>query len=254
MIPQETVKIFDRDGVCVIKGVLDSPLITILRHELELAIGEQSVKFPHVFDAGMVHNCMFYGEHLAKILNHPVLNDCVKMFLTNTAILYAYQSSSLFPKKGNYGSRIHVDCPRFIPGYISNIGVILPLDDFSNDNGATFYLKGSHKSKELPSESYFYKYASRVTCQAGDMIVFNARLVHAAGVNNTLQTRHALTLNFCRSYMRQRFDYPKMIDDNCLAMLNDDGRRMIGMNVRVPSSLDEFYLPEAQRLYQPNQG
>ena len=33
-----------------------------------------------------------------------------------------------------------------------------------------------------------------------------------------------------------------------------DGRRLLGMNVRMPTTLDEFYLPPDQRLYLPAQG
>ncbi|MCI0562573.1 MAG: phytanoyl-CoA dioxygenase family protein, partial [Nitrososphaera sp.] len=93
----------------------------------------------------------------------------------------------------------------------------------------------------------------RAICSSGDMILFNARLVHAAGVNKTSRTRHSLTLNFCRSYMRQRFDFPRLVPPSIVDNLGLDGRRLIGMNVRVPTSLEEFYLPEEQRLYKPNQ-
>ena len=47
---------------------------------------------------------------------------------------------------------------------------------------------------------------------------------------------------------------PKLISEELLSMLNENGRRFIGMNVRMPKSLEEFYLPEDQRLYKPNQG
>ena len=54
--------------------------------------------------------------------------------------------------------------------------------------------------------------------------------------------------------MRQRFDYPRMMTPEALAELGDVGRRFLGYNVRMPTSFDEFYLPEDQRLYRSNQG
>jgi ectoine hydroxylase-related dioxygenase (phytanoyl-CoA dioxygenase family) len=100
----------------------------------------------------------------------------------------------------------------------------------------------------------FFANAARACCAAGDMIIFNARTVHAAGINTTQRTRHSLTINFCRSYMRQRFDFPRLVPREVIDGLGEKGRRLIGMNVRMPTSLDEFYLPIEQRLYKPNQG
>ncbi len=248
------LKELEENGVTIVSSVLSPQLVNSLRGELEAAIAEDQIKYPNVFDKGMVHNCMVCGKYMAMLLDHPVLNAYLDEAFSDTCIIYAYQSSSLPPGKNNYGSRVHVDCPRFIPGYTTNMGVIFPLDDFTEENGATYYLKGSHKYPELPEESVFYKNAYRACCNAGDMILFNGRLVHAAGINATNKIRHALTINFCRSYMRQRFDFPRLVPQSIIDTLGENGRRLIGMNVRVPTRLEEFYLPENERLYKPNQG
>jgi ectoine hydroxylase-related dioxygenase (phytanoyl-CoA dioxygenase family) len=248
------VDLFDRDGVAVVPRVLSAMEVHALRTELESAIGEDALRYPDVFDKGMVHNCMVRGARMAELLDNTIMNAYLKRVFSNTCIVYAYQSSSLAPGEGNYGSRAHVDSPRFIPGYATNIGIIFPLDDFTEENGATLYLKGSHDSAELPDDATFFSNACRACCSAGDMILFNARTVHAAGVNRTARPRHALTINFCRSYMRQRFDFPRLVPQAAIDRLGADGRRLIGMNVRMPTSLEEFYLPEDERLYKPNQG
>ena len=86
------------------------------------------------------------------------------------------------------------------------------------------------------------------------MIVFNARVVHSTGFNHTDQWRHALTMNACRSYMKQRMDWVRFIPDEISNQLNQSARRIIGFDTRLPTSLEEFFLPEEQRLYKPNQG
>lgn len=244
---------FDRQGVVVIPQLLDKTWLSALQQELEAAIAEDAQQRPDVFDAGMVHNCMARGKQMRAVLDHPLLNHYIKALFSPHCIIYAYQSSSLTPGQGNYGSRVHVDCPRWIDNYTTNVGVILPLNDFTLQNGATYYLPGSHRLAELPSEQSFYQQAKRLQCRAGDMVIFNARLVHAAGVNQHTATRHALTMNLCRPYMRQRFDFPRLLTQQQIDSLGEDGRRLIGMNVRMPVSLDEFYLPPEQRLYKPGQ-
>lgn len=244
----------DRDGVTVVPNVLEVGEVELLRAELEAAITEDARLYPDVFDRGMVHNCMVRGPRMARLLDHPVMSAYLDVSFSDTCIVYAYQSSSLPPGQGNYGSRIHVDSPRFIPGYATNMGVIFPLDDFTLANGATYVLRGSHKEASLPAEAHFFAHAGRAVCAAGDMILFSGRLAHAAGANTTDQTRHSLTINVCRSYMRQRFDFPRLVPSVVMEGLGEKGRRLIGMNVRIPTSLQEFYLPSEQRLYKPNQG
>ncbi len=254
MVDQKYLETLEKDGLVVIPNVLDLQLIEILLDELSNAIAEDAVLYPDVFDKGMVHNCLVRGPEMAALLDNPVFNAYLSQAFSETCIIYAYQSSSLQPNQGNYGSRVHVDCPRFIPGYYTNMGVMFPLNDFTLENGATYYLPGSHKFEHLPNDEEFFGNAKRAVCKAGDMVILNARLVHAAGINSTHNVRHALTLNFCRSYMRQRFDLPRLVPQEIIKKLGENGRRLVGMNVRVPTKLDEFYLPEDQRLYKANQG
>lgn len=254
VVDQVLIDILERDGLAIVPSVLKIEEVRILREELEVAIAEDAEHYPDVFDKGMVHNCMVRGRHMARLLDNPVMNAYLNKAFSNTCIVYAYQSSSLSPGQENYGSRIHVDSPRFIPGYATNMGVIFPLDNFTLENGATVYLKGSHRQPELPVDSTFFANGSRGCCSAGDMILFNGRLAHAAGVNTTTRARHSLTINVCRSYMRQRFDFPRLIPPAMINSLGEDGKRLIGMNVRMPTNLEEFYLPPDKRLYKPNQG
>lgn len=253
-IIQRHINDLETNGIAIVPSILSRDEVFRLRQELIAAIDEDAVAYPGVFDQRMVHNCMVRGKNMATLLDHPVMNSYLKAAFSETCIIHAYQSSSLLPGQTNFGSRIHVDSPRFIPGYTTNMGIIFPLDDFTLENGATYYLAGSHKVEKLPDEAGFYANAKRACCSAGDMIIFNARLVHAAGDNRTDQARHSLTINLCRSFMRQRFDFPRLVPNEIIASLGDDGRRLIGMNVRMPTSLEEFYLPPEQRLYKPDQG
>jgi ectoine hydroxylase-related dioxygenase (phytanoyl-CoA dioxygenase family) len=244
----------ENDGFTIIPNVLQQDVVLTLRAELQHAMEEDLKLYPDVFDKGMVHNCMIRGKTLASLLDNKIINYFFRKMVSKTCILYAYQSSSLPPQGTNYSSRIHVDCPRFIPNYTTNVGALVALDDFTLDNGATYFLPGSHKSSEVPSEDYFMKYAVSALCKAGSLMIFNSRTWHRGGTNNTSSFRHGLTLGACHSYMRQRFDFPRLMTQEQISFLGEDGKRLIGMNVRMPTSLDEFYLPEEKRLYKSNQG
>lgn len=168
--------------------------------------------------------------------------------------MYAFTSSSCPPEGTNYGGRVHVDCPRWIENYNTNIGVIWALDDFTIENGGTRVLPASHHSEFIPTKEYFDKNAIQVECKKGSLIIFNARVVHSTGFNKTKNWRHALTMNACRSYMKQRMDWVRFIPENISDQLNQTARRIIGFDTRLPTNLEEFFVREEQRFYKPNQG
>jgi ectoine hydroxylase-related dioxygenase (phytanoyl-CoA dioxygenase family) len=205
-------------------------------------------------DDFMVHNPMVSDHRFLHLLENRSIVDALDEFLGDTSILYAYTSSSMPANGTNYSRRIHVDSPRVIPGYMTNLGVIVALDDFTEDNGATYYLPGSFERTDVPTEAEFFDNAKRVFPKRGDLVVFNARTFHSGGQNTTDAARHAVTLNACRSFMRQRFDYPRLVDQTLINELTPTLRRILGFNVRVPASMEEYYLPEEQRLYKANQG
>lgn len=243
-------------GFAVVPSIVSPHHAEVMKADLQEAIDEDLKAWEgrEYQGAHMVMNLMFRGAPFLQFLDNDRLHDVLTPLVSDTCIVYAYTSSSMPPSGTNYSNRIHVDCPRHIPGYISNVGVCLALDDFTDDNGATYFLPKSFELGSAPSREEFFAGAKRVYPRAGDAIVFNARTFHSGGFNSTSTYRHAVTINVCRSYMRQQFDFPRMFPPAAASSLSDRQRRFLGYNVRVPISLEEYYLPEADRPYKSNQG
>jgi ectoine hydroxylase-related dioxygenase (phytanoyl-CoA dioxygenase family) len=243
-------------GFAIVPKMLEAETVAVMKHELLRAIEEdlaawEGDDYP---DAWMVHNLMVRHPVFARFLENPILHAYLSPLLDETCILYAYTSSSLPPSGANFSHRVHVDSPRLIPGYWTNVGVMVALDDYTSENGATRFLPYSFERVDPPALDEFLEASEQTTPRAGDAVVFNARTWHMGGMNRTSTARHAITLNVCRSYMRQRFDYPRLVGDETLGHIGETGRRFLGFNVRMPTSLDEYYLPEAERLYKAGQG
>jgi ectoine hydroxylase-related dioxygenase (phytanoyl-CoA dioxygenase family) len=231
-------------GYAIIPDALPPARVTTLRSELQAAVDEDLVSFdleekrtgkPHP-DRWMVHNAMLRGPELARMLEHDLMHAYFTEFLGETCILYAYQTSSMPPHGTNYSNRIHIDCPRLIPSYPTNMGAFFALDDMTEENGATYFLPGSQTSLLAPTEAEFMAKAERALCSAGSLVMINPRVWHRGGNNLTGKARHALTVGACRSYMRSRFDFPRLIaitGSDVLDRVGAVGRRFLGYNVRV---------------------
>jgi ectoine hydroxylase-related dioxygenase (phytanoyl-CoA dioxygenase family) len=245
------------DGAVVVPGVLIREEALAMRSLLQQAIDEDIARWtgaPGYIDQWMVHNLMTRGTPFLELLQNPVLHAYFSALLGDTCVLYAYTSSSMPPRGANFSRRIHVDCPRVIPNYITNVGVTLALDDFTLENGATEVLLNSQWMTTPPSDAYFDANCVRMCPEAGEAIIFNARTWHRGGANHTDKARHAITMNVCRAFMRQRFDFPRLVPPELVEKLNDVGKRFLGLNVRVPASLEDYYVPEERRLYKAGQG
>lgn len=243
-------------GFAVVPGLLDEETIAVMKEELQRAIDKDLAawngrEYP---DRWMVHNLMVRHPVFAKFLENRFLHAYLGPLLGDTCILYAYTSSSMPPSGANYSHRVHVDSPRVILGYWTNVGVMVALDDYTAENGATRFLPYSFEDENPPVMEDFLDRSEQTFPNAGEAVIFNARTWHMGGMNRSSSPRHALTLNVCRSYMRQRFDYPRLVGPETLDHVGETGRRFLGFNVRMPASLDDYYLPEEDRLYKAGQG
>ena len=239
------------DGCLVVRDVLSPAFVDRARRELMTAIERDSRKYGDraTRDYAMVMLCALHGGPFVELFDNERLMNPFNAVLGEECIVYAYTSSSMPPNGRNYSVRVHTDCPRIIPGYVTNMGATILLDDFTEENGATWYLPRSQWQAEMPSEEEFYRQAKRLIAPAGSVLFFNARIWHAGGDNRTERWRHALTINMCRPYMKQRIDIPRAMKDMDLSGVSDSARQKLGFFSQPPSSLDEYYLPAEQRSF-----
>jgi len=249
---EEFVERVSTDGYCVVENVLSDREIKVLRSALEDAI-EQEVAYHggrrDYADYGMVMLCSLYGGPFIELFDNPAIIDPLEWVLGEGCIVYAYTSSSMPPRDSNFSRRIHVDCPRIIPGYETNMGVMVLLDDFTEDNGAAWMLRGSHRRLDPPSEDEFYAKAERLCAPAGSANFLHPRLWHAGGVNRTDRWRHAVTVNMCRPWMKQRIDVPRAMSHMDMSRYSERAKQKLGFLSQVPASYDEYYLPPEQRKF-----
>jgi len=241
----------ERDGFAIIPSLLDVDFVKRCRVQLEDALAAEvryhgGADYP---DRDMVLLCSLYGGAFLDLFDNTRLISPFEAVLGPGCTVYAYTSSSMRPQGSNYSRRVHVDCPRLIPGYVTNVGATILLDDFTEDNGATFFLPGSHTRSVAPSEAEFYRGARRLIAPAGTVFFFNARLFHAGGVNSTPNWRHALTINMCRPFMKQRIDIPRAMAGMDLTKVSENVLQKLGFRAQVPASYAEYYAPLDQRPY-----
>jgi ectoine hydroxylase-related dioxygenase (phytanoyl-CoA dioxygenase family) len=238
-------------GYAIVEGMICPEFCDKMVPELELAIAKEAAFHGNTSykDYGALLACPMYGGSFLELVDNSKLMEPFNWILGDTCIIYVYTSSSIPPGQKNYTGRIHVDRPHFIPGYIESLGCLILLSDFTEENGATYVLPGSHKMAEPPEESYFFNHASRIIAPKGSVFYFNLRLWHSGGFNATNNWRHCVGMGMVRPYLKQRIDLPKALEKMDLSAVSDFALQKLGFFAQPPSSLQQYYTPKQGQGY-----
>lgn len=204
---------------------------------------------------GTAHHSVGQYEALDAFLDRGWLEDRVSHYFGGAAhILHAFNPAGVGPSATSYLHRIHRDVRTFGGDFRFMLNVLVMVDPFTTENGATHVLSGSHHSPDPPPDEVFWAESERLVGPAGSIVLFDSNLWHAAGSNRTDRTRTALTLSYSRAFVKQQMDYPRFLGADYGTAASPRLRQLLGYNARVPASYDEFYQPAARRLYRADQG
>ena len=194
----------------------------------------------------------WYLDVLTKICNSEIFNF-IKKYFNGNFILNSYGGLKNLPLKPSYVVKIHRDIRFFSGEFPLMLNMLIMLDDFNRENGATYLLAKSHLIEEKPTDEYFYTNAVRAIGKKGDILFFNSNLWHAAGINTSDKERKAITITFTKPFMKQQLDYSRVVGYEKVEKLSVELQQLIGFYSRIPSSLEEWYQKPEHRFYRPAQ-
>ena len=245
-------------GWCLFAEMIDSAFIEELSHALDEAHSVcRAIQIRNGLPPntdGTVHHLVAFKGVFLDLLGRGFLTDELLDYFGGQFILNSFGGVINRKAAPSYVCNIHRDTRSFTGDLPLMANVLVMLDDFTLDNGATYLLAGSHRQPDKPSEIDFFAGADRATAPKGSFLLFNSNLWHAAGLNHTDSPRRCLTLTFTKPYIKQQLDYPRLVGHSQINELTTDLRQILGYNARVPASLEEWYQPADQRYYRADQG
>lgn len=253
--------ILARRGWLILPQPIDASFVARLNEDLERAYDAQrAIQIRNSVGEGTdgtVHHLPCMEGAFLDLLERTDCGEALKAltrFFGGPYVLNTFGGVLNLPQEIAYVGKVHRDLRTFSGSLDLMAQLLIMLDDFTDENGATYFLDGSHLLKDRPSDEEFFPQASRAVGAAGSIVLFNSNLWHAAGVNRTGRMRRALTLAFTRPYLKPQFDYPRALGYDRGDRFSPALRQLLGYNARIPASLDEWYQPPARRMYRPDQG
>ncbi|WP_082508388.1 phytanoyl-CoA dioxygenase family protein [Burkholderia sp. Leaf177] len=254
---------FDREmdakGWVIFPGAIEPGLVDRLRHDclkwIDICTQYQVASGINAQGDGTAHHSVGAEDSIDEFIGLHVFHAWLQhYFESKPYILHACNPVGGFPRVQNYVHRVHRDVATFIPDYRLRINMLVMLDDFTLENGATRVLSGSHRQPVQPGDDEFNARSEPLTGRAGSVVLFNSYLWHKGTLNTTSRNRVALTLSYGPAFVKPQMDYARLIGEDRGAALSPLTRQVLGFNSRVPVSLAEWYRPRPDRLYLPDQG
>ena len=198
----------DEVGYTVIEHAIEPDLIDalnddLLRLEHELGI----VPADNLFEGTRttrIYNLLAHGAHFERIPVHPAVLPVAEAVLDNGLLVSSLSSIAIGP--GETPQPIHADdqvipLPKPHPPTVCN--TMWALTDFTEANGATRVIPGSHRAAGSPDLAKEYD-SVPAEMPRGSVLVWHGSLWHGGGANTTAERRVGIAMNYCAGYIRQQ--------------------------------------------------
>ncbi len=251
--PHAALEALAADGAVVFPNVLTPAVVNDLRDGLEAAVAESATVMERkglaTSDAGIAHHVLPAHAAFPAFVEALPAGDIVSDFLGGSFILNSF--GGLLNRSatgGAYLHRWHRDLREFAPtdDIRLMLNMLVTLDPFTEANGGTLLDIGSHRVEDRNEAE---RKTALLTAPTGSVLLFDSRLLHAAGANRSDQQRRALTLTFTPPYFKPQIDHVKQLGTDRVAAANEVLKRPLGWYARVPESLDDWYNPPEHRFY-----
>src|ERR1041384_1101363 len=142
----------EQRGWFLFEQVVDPALIDQLIVDLELAYEiRRPIQVKNGVDAnteGTAHHLLADGKSFVEFLKRAYLDEYLRSYFGGNYILNAFGGNLNAKKNFTYASNVHRDVRTFTREIKFLMNIIVMLDDFTLDNGATYLLAGSHLKKD----------------------------------------------------------------------------------------------------------
>jgi ectoine hydroxylase-related dioxygenase (phytanoyl-CoA dioxygenase family) len=182
-----------QDGCTVLRGAIPMPWLYGLRDAFDAGV-KPSDHWPVPRGWGWRHSLLDLDENVRSVCRLPALLAVVGELMGQRFFLAQVEGRELLAGGGQQA--LHRDMSAQRPG--DTVIAIAFFDDYGADNGATRWIAGTHRPDQSSSvaNNSDESMAVQLSGQAGDILVFDADLLHAASLNPTGARRRSMLINY----------------------------------------------------------
>jgi hypothetical protein len=186
------------------------------------------------FYSERVYKLISRSPVFADLLEHPVALGALDRIMTPGYLISAFLSILVHP--GETPQDLHFDDgfvqhPRPRPSNM--VSIIWAIDEFTETNGATELVPGSHRWSEGQSQPDDAAVTMAVM-PAGSALIMDGLLIHRGGANTSSTDRLAITPQYCEPWARQQENHILATPPELTATLSTRVRELMGYSIHPP--------------------
>jgi ectoine hydroxylase-related dioxygenase (phytanoyl-CoA dioxygenase family) len=201
-------KRIDEDGFTILEGVLERELVDALADDLvrlerfygvlpaqNSFEGEQTVRIYNLLAFGKLYEAIPVHENVLPLVERVLDAGCLISSLSSIGI-----------ETGETAQPIHADdqlIPLSKPHVPTVCNTMWALTEFTEENGATRVVPGSHRWDHNPEYGHSYDSVPAEMAK-GSVLVWHGSLWHGGGANRTDRRRVGIAMNYCAGWIRQQ--------------------------------------------------
>ena len=202
------IRLVAEQGYTIVENAIEPDLVDALdedlrRLEVELGI----VPADNLFEGSRtvrIYNLLVHGPLYEQIPLYPPILPICEGVLDPGLLVSSLSSIAIGPQETP--QPIHADdqiipLPKPHPPTVCN--TMWALTDFTEANGATRIIPGSHLAGESPDLVSRYD-SIPAEMERGSVLVWHGSLWHGGGANTTDTRRVGIAMNYCAGYIRQQ--------------------------------------------------
>ena len=222
-------------GYTIVPDVLDPDEIELLRIDLERLEDQLRVEPANNDFEGTstwrVYNLLAHGPRFEAIPVHPSVLPIVEGVLDRGCLVSSLSSIAIGP--GETPQPIHADdqlipLPKPHPATVCN--TMWALTDFTEANGATRLVAGSHLADTSPDYGRHYD-STPAEMQRGSVLLWHGSLWHGGGANTTDVRRVGIAMNYCAGWVRQQENQQLGLPRETVARFDPRLQELVGYGV-----------------------
>jgi ectoine hydroxylase-related dioxygenase (phytanoyl-CoA dioxygenase family) len=245
---------YDRDGYLVFENVLSEDMLGQIKTALAPYL-DSPLKGRNDFEGtktNRVYAMLAKDPVFAELAIHPLALAFAEADLGETMRLSACLAIQLHREETVqpwHFDDAHMQAPR--PRAAWGMSAFWAIDDTTEDNGATQFLRGSHlwgddKSPLSLSKKIFEKHDKDYSAQdsafdivtpelpAGSLMIAKSTLWHRGGANKTDKPRTIITPQYCVGWARQLENMVLAVPPEIAAKLPKRAQELIGYSIHAP--------------------
>ena len=204
----DVAAVLARDGCAIVERLVPPALLDGARAELEPHLAATPVG-PDAFSGRRTRRT---GGLVARsatcrdVITHPTILGAVEGVLGHASSFHLHLTQVIAIGPGEPGQQIHRDqwAFDFFPfprGYEVQCNTIWAMTDFTERNGATRVIPGSHRLEDRLQ--FTYEDTEPAEMPAGSVLFYTGALYHGAGANESAAVRYGLNVTYAVSWLRQ---------------------------------------------------